>query len=483
MIKLTVNNRYVTIEGANSKAMRQLSDLTSYSVAGHVYAPSFQNKRWDGKIHLMKFSRKKGYFFPIGLLIDVYTWLTENDHKAKVIDKRVIPTAKIQFEWNPEIKMRPYQNEAVEAVTGKALPGRGILVMPIRSGKTYTAARIIHQLGVKTLIIVTSQLLLYQTRDAIQKVLLRGDDIGVIGDGKWQESAITVATVHTLQKARGTRDKKGNILVPPNPKYKAMLAAYDMVIFDEVHHTKAPEWRGVMEDFPAPYKLGLSATVYFDEESEMDTGVIWLKAVCGSVRYTITPSTLIEAGYLVKPSVTMYRIKKPESIATYRWCKELQEKAIYKNPYRNNKIVKLACKYARKGMRVIIISNRLNQVEDICQRLDKTDFSYAPIVGSIKAARRRELIEEFSSGSIPILVGTVIGEGIDIPEIECVINAEGGKDLKATVQRMRNLTPNKGKKKAIFIDFIDYTNDYFHQHSMARLKQYRTEDAFDVSIV
>jgi len=66
--------------------------------------------------------------------------------------------------------------------------------------------------------------------------------------------------------------------------------------------------------------------------------------------------------------------------------------------------------------------------------------------------------------------------------VAAVVNAEGGKDVKRTIQRMRNLTPCDGKTEAVFVDFIDQTNPYLAEHSLARLQTYRSEPAFRLEI-
>ena len=76
------------------------------------------------------------------------------------------------------------------------------------------------------------------------------------------------------------------------------------------------------------------------------------------------------------------------------------------------------------------------------------------------------------------------GEGVDIPEVECVINAEGGKDEKKTWQRQRNLTIVEGSDKVpIMIDFYDDTCSYFRRHSKARLRVYKSEPEFKTEIL
>ena len=82
-----------------------------------------------------------------------------------------------------------------------------------------------------------------------------------------------------------------------------------------------------------------------------------------------------------------------------------------------------------------------------------------------------------------VLLGNVLSEGIDLPCVNVVINAEGGKDDKVTVQRQRNLTIADGKTEAIFVDFLDETNPHLLKHSKARRKMYESESEFEVEVV
>jgi superfamily II DNA or RNA helicase len=104
------------------------------------------------------------------------------------------------------------------------------------------------------------------------------------------------------------------------------------------------------------------------------------------------------------------------------------------------------------------------------------------ITGLVNKAQRDKRLSDFSSGRTPIMIGTVFGEGVDIPEIDVVIVASGGQDEKQTMQNLRNLTPSPGKTEAIVIDFMDMSNKYFANHARSRLKVYRSEPEFRIKI-
>lgn len=481
MIRLEADNRFVYIRGAGRKTMRRLEKATSYLVAGFMFSPAFRKKVWDGREHLLKYKAGAGggYRVPLGMLGDLIKTLEFWEKPFKLDNSgRRSPKSKVKYSWNDSIVMRDYQEAAVEAILAKGdinawHYGSGIIKMPIRSGKTKTAARLINRLGVRALFIVPSQMLLHQTRAALEDALVM--KVGSIGDSEWNEADVTVATIQSIAAARGSKTLAKRKL------YKALSQNYDLIIWDEAHHLRGEVNHAVMLAFDAPYKVGLSATVYFDNDRETEKGVIWLKACCGDIKIDIPTSKLIREGHLMQPDVLLYRVDKPNLLRA-RWSKTLQNMAVYENEHRNQLIIRLAAEQLDAGLNVLIVTNRKNQAALLSDELDSRAIKHRVITGEDGKEDRADKASDFAAGRVKVLIGTVFGEGVDIPSIECVINAEGGRDLKATVQRMRNLTPSSGKTQAVFIDFIDVTNGYFAEHSKERIAAYRSEDAFKVRI-
>jgi superfamily II DNA or RNA helicase len=483
--QLVIDNRYVTIRGADRKTLRLLEECTSYLVSGYYFSPAYRAHRWDGREHLLKFSVAHGYRAPIGLLLDIASALRKAGvHYDVDLGARVPPKRTVAYEWNEKIMLRDYQMEAIEAITSPCITyGSGILKCPIRSGKTKIAAGLIKKLGVSTLFLVPSQMLLHQTRESLSESLCC--DIGQIGDSVWVEKDITVATLQSLTRARGgkrkSRDGRESTLAQ-DPRYKPLMKSYDLMVIDEVHHAKGEAWHQTIMDFAGLYRVGLSATAYLENERENEKGVIWLKACCGRIRIDIPTTRLIDAGYLMTQNVELHAVTQP-NLGGRRWSQSLHNEAIYENAYRNQKVGELAREKVDKGLRVLIVSNRLNQIALLERELEKVKLPCEIVTGSSSSEERRYKVNAFRKGEVKVLLGTVFGEGIDIPEVECVINAEGGRDIKATVQRMRNLTPSVGKTEAVFIDFMDQMNSYFAIHSRERLETYRSEPAFNVRII
>lgn len=482
MVTLRLNNRRVRVQGASRSLIRKLEKATSYKVDGAHFAPSFKAGRWDGREHLLTFSTKHGYSAPSGLAPDIAQVLKDEGEPFRVVYEQKLRTKRRRLIWNHEIVLRGYQEEAVAALLARPIPGCGILKMPIRSGKTKTAARVIWKLGLPTLFIVPSKMLLHQTRAALDEAL-PGTDVGIIGDSEYNPGFVTVATIQTLAQMRGKRASGGKKGRPTDPRYRELIASYDVMIADEAHHIRGGgDWHKVFADVDARFKVGLSATAFLEDDKENGRGIIWLKACCGPIRIDVPSSRLVEEGYLMAQNVRMLRITRPDMNGR-RWSATLRAKCITRNKYRNRKIAQAARHYADRGLRVIIIARFRDHIALLSEELDSLGVDYRTITGSDAMSRREEVVEGLVDGDYNVVIGSVLGEGVDIPSVDVVINAEGGSDVKATIQRQRNLTISAGKSKAILIDFMDLTNAYFEKHSKARLATYRSEPSFNVRVI
>jgi superfamily II DNA or RNA helicase len=480
---LEITNQHVRIQGMDRAVMRELDELCSYKVEGYWFDPRFKRRVWDGKEHLLKFHRTHGYRVPTGMLVDILDALDTMGEPYEVEVNRTPPPA-LKLDWNPEIEPRPYQRGAVAAVChpGSGLTeariearGSGIIKLPIRSGKTLTAAHLASQLGTTAIFLVPSQLLLRQTREALTWAL--GRSIGQIGEGVWNPEDITVASLQTLTANRGKSLKAS----PEH--YRELVKRFGLVVFDECHHLTGDQWRKVMQDFDARYRVGLSATAYLNHAKAIERGVIWLKACAGPIVIDVSTSRLIEEGYLVRPHIRLWKCTTPEVAKTEKWSGDLQDRCVYKNDWRNAKVVELALEHVRAGRRTLVASNRKEQVELLRAAIADGGVDVEPVTGEHTGDAREEVIGRFTDGTLRCLVGTVFTEGVDIPELDVVINAEGGKDPKATMQRLRNLTPAPGKEKAWVDDFVDLTSTYHADHSRERLKLYRSESAFRIEVM
>lgn len=449
---------------ASPALIRALDQLTSYPIEGAQYSQAFKSKVWDGREHLLRRARKGDHhLIPTGILGELEDWLAD----AEVVDKRRMPGERREFNWiGPPL--REYQQQAIDAAIKDRgwFTGRGLLNLPIRSGKTKLAAGLMCHLGFRTLFVVPSDLLLYQTVDALKEVM-EPAPIGIVGAGEHKPDWITVATAQTLLA---------------RPKLAAkLLGESDLFIMDESHHLEGPAWRGLALKADAPYKLGLSATIFVSQLRDNAQSSIWLKACTGPILYRVSMNRLIRQGYLMRPRIVFYKFQHPVGTSKWNWQRVVKE-CLAQNRHRNCLIADLAERAAKKGKRVLIDTGRKDQMKSLRDYLLARDISVDIVHGGTPPQSRWGIIRKFQAGETQCLIGTVFGEGVDIPELEVVINAEGQKSATASIQRMRNLTPSEGKGEVLFIDIADLGQTHLAGHALERLKLYRGMRGFIVRV-
>lgn len=469
MATLTVTNTHCHLSlDTPPRLVKTLDEATAYVVAGHEHSPSYRMKHWDGKQHLVKGQRGKGWNFPVGIINEVLPLI--NEYGVSVLDRRRAPAARFDFEWTGH-EPRGYQHEAIEAALADRglATGRGLLNLPIRSGKTLISGKLIQMTGLRTLFTVPSDLLLYQTLAAF-RASLDPPRVGQVGDGTWEPDIVTVATVQTLL----ARPAAASVL----------LASADMFFVDEAHHLEGEAWREPAIECDAPYKLGLSATIYARPEVENERAAIWMRAATGPILFRVSMARLMDEGHLMRPIILIYPITKPANVMDDRWRSgRCYTEGIVRNGYRNSAIVDLAIECASLGLRVLVDTGRVEQMNALAAMIRARKHNVATMYGKTPGPARQQTLKRWQRSDVNIVVGTILGEGVDIPELEVVINAEGWKATKSVIQRMRNLTPDPGKKGALFIDFDDRTNTYLTEHSAERVKTYRGTRGFDVRVM
>jgi len=241
---------------------------------------------------------------------------------------------------------------------------------------------------------------------------------------------------------------------------------YAVVIFDECHRTSAAEkFYQLGISLPQVYRFGLSATPWRRVRGEE----IKIEAVVGPIIYEVKAEDLIREGFLAKPrfEVITYESSMPSFSERY---KELYEDVIMNNDERNRAIVAKAKELVRKGHRVLIDVKRIEHGKILKEMLGDVKAEFL----SSKSQNRWEVLKAFKNGEIPVLISTLLKEGVDIPEISAIILAGGGKSDVMTIQTIgRALRPKKGMR-AVIVDVVD-DDPLLYTHFIERqkaLKQY-----------
>lgn len=340
--------------------------------------------------------------------------------------------------WNFEHELRPYQNEAVYEIVGNET---GVVELPTGTGKTVTALHAIHAVGRKSIVFVHTKELLYQWADEIRDML--GVEPGMIGDDVWTEGdgCVTVAIMQSLV-SKGVSGADGDD--PLNP------AEYGMAVYDECHRTSvADTMHRVGQMFPAARRVGLSATPWRRNEPEE----IWIEGAIGPVIYSREAEYFVREGYLACPRFESIEHDGPERgneeyHDAYRRC-------IEESDARNGAIAEKAVELAHAGRQTIVNVNRIDQASYIVEAIESIDASVDAAAVTSDTPDRDEQLAAFGDGEIDVVVSTLLKEGVDLPDVNAIILAHGGKSATEVVQTIgRALRPSNGED-ALIVDVRD----------------------------
>lgn len=451
---------------------------TSFMVPGHRFSPKFKSGQWDGRRHLFSARSQK---FPSGLWPRVRDVLDRAGVAWRLSEVAAPPPVGLIFADAPT-PLRDYQ---ISALRSAAEAGRGIIQIATGGGKTMLAAALIRDLARPAVFFVHTRELLYQTRDVFLREL--GVPIGVLGDGQADLAPVMVATIQTAARIFDVELEANDDSEPGEEQSeeraltraeireaaRAALEAAQVAIFDECHHVPADSCFQLAKKLrSAHFRYGLSATPWTEPGRDLV-----LEAALGPRVCSLSGSDLIRSGFLVAPEITMraapvvtFSKRRPAYAQVYR-------AAIVDNLMRNTAIAHAARQEAAEGRSVLILVAQVRHGEQLLPLLPGAGFSH----GSLDTDRRREHLEGLRSGRLRILIATTLAdEGLDIPTLDTLILAGGGKSAVRAYQRVgRTLRPAPGKTTARVIDFFDRA-PYLDEHSMERLRLYRREPEFKV---
>ncbi|HNT35544.1 MAG TPA: DEAD/DEAH box helicase, partial [bacterium] len=360
------------------------------------------------------------------------------------------------------------------------------------SGKTVLAAHIIGRLRRPTLFFVHTRDLLYQTRNMLEGVL--GIPIGQIGDGTVDIRDVTVGTIQTCSRALGlsqARDAEGESsdseleeespgeepeLLPERvEQITQLLRTVSVAIFDECHHIPAETSYLLALNLPkAVFRFGLSATPYRSDRQDM-----LIEAALGERLISINASYLIERQHLVPPHITFFVMQGGEGNQG-RTYHEVYQREIVENDKRNQFAAEIARKFLSQNKTVLILVGQIKHGARLASLLPEAVF----LTGRDSSTVRNEALDGLRDRTKPLIIATTLAdEGLDIPSLDVLILAGGGRSETRALQRIgRALRPAKDKTKAYIVDFFDEAR-FLSEHSKSRIEIYETERYFQMEMI
>lgn len=475
-ISIELNNSYCIARALNTEQRIKLINVChfhcSFKQSYFIRLKYKGNKpqRKTRELTFMEINKDGSIKFPRGWLWRIYDDLESYGLSIELVDKR------------PEFKYKPvsingslvpydYQRDAVEA----ALKYRyGILKLPPGSGKSLIGTWIASKVGFPGLVMVPSnKMLMYQFKDHFEDII-PDINVGLIGDGHFEIGDVTIGIINSLYKHK---DELTNFYSSP----------LQFLLIDEGHRIREGqkdlknEYFHIALNTNASMKIALTATPGEINTLKRDL----LVGVTGGVIYEIDKEKAEDVGIIVPMNIFVLPVPLME-YENYEWSVAYDINQL-KNKYLYDLIESVVNEAKNRNLSTLIICDRVEKhLKNLELLLPEAEILY----GKTESQEREEIKQRFEEGEIPVLVSTIIKEGISIKNIGCLVLASGGKDSDNLVQKIgRGLRAKKGKTHLTLIDFkfdkiqegnrklgIKSLNGVLRKHSMERIKTYKKLD-------
>lgn len=440
--------------------------------------PAFLDGTWDGVYRL--YNEVRGAFYT-GYLKRVLAHLRAHRVQFELENP---PEPGLNIEVPSDLfPTRPFWLHQQRSIEQALLARRGVLRVAMRGGKTNIEiglAEVLDQVegGCQSLLLTGEVRPLEQH---YQRFLSLGvSDVGRVGNGhaEWGHRHI-VGVVPALLKG----------LMSGDPETLHMLATRRLLLIDEVHHLgSADTWAKVAEECPAPWRFGFSGTPFRASGREIHASDLRLMGLTGSLIVDVSSTYLRRVGILAAPLLMFVPMTDPKVSA--KTFKGAYEQGIETHILRNRAIVNIAANLAREGRRTLILVKHKRHGDILLEGIARKGLPALYATGANRTAVMSGLnrfewsrhsdavMDHFVSGRIPTMVATpVFDEAIDIPAVDAVIVAGGGKSRVKTLQRaFRGMTGSEGKSQTLIFDFNDQTSYVLAKHSRERYRLYQGEE-------
>ncbi len=409
-----------------------------------------------------KYMRAQSLYYPN---IVEYLKQSEIEYDDDVLDLLPSPSLLIDTK-NVGLALREYQQKALDNWTkaGK----KGCVVLPTGAGKTLIGVKAIEMVNSASIVVVPTIDLMDQWTTVLSKYF-PDTKIGNLGGGTDDIEPITVSTYDSAYIRAAPLGNK-----------------FALMIFDEVHHLAAPGYRTIAEQFAAPFRLGLTATIVREDELHKD-----LPKLVGGIVFQAHSDELARDKHLAAYEIERRQVDMlPEEIeeynrsfGTYQVClKKIGLKMHYHGAFRRlimmsgrssvardailarNKAMAVALNSRSKieelrnilaenqGLKTIIFTQHNKLVYDISDR-----FLIPFITHKSSKQERQDALSGFKDGRYnAIVTSKVLDEGVDVPDAELGVILSGTGSSREFIQRLGRLLRPKpdSNRKAKLIEII-----------------------------
>lgn len=434
----------------DEEVLNALRPVLSYTATYYKPGP-FKKTRKEYQKFLMK-DYKGGNLFLTGFLPKVSYTLRRAGFGTKIVRPEYNIRYLINFGLN-NIKLDPEQIRMVQAALEK---GRGVLKAPTGVGKTEMGMAIVNGLrNYQCLWLCHTKDLLSQTAQRLRSEGFK--NTGVVGDG-----SLEIAGKNPIVATRQTIVKH----------LEPIADVCDAIIVDEVHHVSGfkSEYHDILTNILASIRIGLTATTPPDQTEAQ----LCVEGLLGPVIDVITLEEAQAMGRLAVPVVRTLKSPLNRSVSDLRRYPDVYEEGVVLNQARHHLIMNKAKEHVDIGDSVLIIVHRITHGEQLEQVARLIGLDCVFIHGNTETGDREEVKQLLTSKKRKCVICTTIWkEGTNIPSLNVIINAAGGKSEIATLQTIgRGLRKTKDKDVVYIYDIFDPSHRFLIAHFGERFSLY-----------
>lgn len=348
------------------------------------------------------------------------------------------------------LQMRPYQQEAREAIHAEWNDGRRrtLLVLPTGTGKTIVFAAVTEdqvRSGSRVLVLAHRGELLEQAADKIKR------STGLASAVEKAEQTcldswcrVVVGSVQSLQR--------------PARLEQFPADYFGTIIIDEAHHAITDGYQRVLEHFPEANVLGVTAT---PDRGDMRN----LGEVFDSLAYEYKLPQAIREGYLCPILAQTIPLQLDISqVALSGGDFAVGGLGTALDPYLEQ--IAAEMQTACAGRKTVVFLPLIKTSQKFRDILNSKGFRAAEVNG--QSEDRAEVLSDFSNGKYNVLCNSMLlTEGWDCPSVDCIVVLRPTKVrslYSQMVGRGTRLSPETGKKDLLLLDFLWLTE----RHELCR---------------
>lgn len=351
-----------------------------------------------------------------------------------------------------EIKLRPYQRDAIDAVFAAWSEGmkRPALVLPTGAGKTVVFAHLIKEFRTwrDSLADGRARVMVLVHRDeladqAIAKIKAIAPELHVgkvKAESDETDADVMVCSVQTLAVER-----RMNRVAWHEVKHGDV----GLIITDECHHGAAPTYQKIYAAFPDALNLGVTATL--QRGDGVGLGSVW-----DDVVYSRSVLWMIKERHLADIRMKNVDIGGLDLSDVKRSRGDFQSGDLGKALGDSDMADKLPAAYTehagdRPG---VVFTPTVETAQQVAGSFNRAGIRTAVIHGETPREDRLRIFEDYRTGRVQVLANCmVLTEGFDAPWASCAVIARPTQSAPLYTQMVgRVLRPYPGKKDALVLN-------------------------------